>query len=199
MGRTTQALIQKDSTFTLSSTISNCDVALDFSSPAALSSLLDQCLESKKPVVIGTTGYGEKEKQMLENASKYIPLFYTSNFCLGIALLQEIVHTLSQKLGTLASIDIIEAHHAHKKDRPSGTALSLSEAAGSSATIHSIRAGDIAGEHTILFALEGERLELKHQVHSRDAFAKGALQAVQFLKSQPPGYYTMKELLYAAC
>lgn len=200
MGRTISALIQNDPQFSLSPDLANCDVALDFSAPEALADLVNGCLAFKKPVVIGTTGYRETEQKILEKASQQIPLFYAPNFSLGITLLQEILRELVEKIGSKTSIEIIEAHNQHKKDLPSGTALLLAQAAGRfSPPIHSIRAGDIIGDHTILLALEGERLELKHQAHSRDAFAQGALKAAQFLKNQIPGYYTMKDLLYASC
>ncbi len=92
------------------------------------------------------------------------------------------------------SIDIIEAHHNQKKDKPSGSALALARAMGKEVPIHSIRSGDIIGEHTVIFVGEGERIELKHQVFSRDAFAKGALKAAKFLAKKPPGLYSLKDL-----
>lgn len=200
MGLALSSMIQEDPAFSIGETVADCNVVLDFSAPSALGPLLNKCIQNKKPVVIGTTGYKEAEKALMQEASKQIPLFYTPNFSFGIALLREVVSMVAEKISPQVAIEIIEAHHQHKKDSPSGSALSLAEATGRShLPIHSIRLGDIVGDHTVIFGLEGERLELKHQAHSRMAFARGALRAAQFLKSQPPGYYTMKDLLYASC
>jgi 4-hydroxy-tetrahydrodipicolinate reductase len=200
MVQTIASLVQDDFNFALRDDLVACDVAVDFSVPAALPALLNACIKAQKPLVVGTTGYGDSENQLLQKASEHIPVFYTPNFSIGIALLQEMVRELAEKIEPQTSIEIVEAHRQHKKDCPSGTALLLAEATGrASVPIHSIRAGDIIGDHTVIFGFKGERLELKHQVHTRDVFARGALRAVQFLKSQPPGYYTMKDLLYASC
>lgn len=195
MGQAVTASIQKNSGFALSDTMPVCDVVIDFSSPAALPTLL----EAGKPLVIGTTGYGEAEMKMLQEAAKIIPIFHTSNFSLGIMHVREIVRELSEKTGSQAAIEIIEAHHSTKKDQPSGTALTLLEETGRNVPIHSIRAGDILGDHTVIFGFNGERIEVKHQVHSREPFALGALKAAQFIKTKPPGYYTMKDLYDASC
>jgi 4-hydroxy-tetrahydrodipicolinate reductase len=195
MGRVISGLIQKNSAFTLSDHLAACDVVIDFSSPAALPTLL----KAQKPLVIGTTGYGEEEKKMVQEASKLIPIFAAPNFSLGMMLLQQMVQELSERVDDDVSIEVVEAHHKDKKDKPSGSALALARETGRNVPIHSIRAGDIVGDHAVIFGFDGERLELKHQVHSREAFAKGALKAAQFLKSQLPGYYTMKDLSYASC
>ncbi len=200
MGRTLASMIEQESDFTQSEMLATSDVAIDFSSAAALPALLQGCLAAQKPLVVGTTGYSAPEQKLLQEASQQIPLFVAPNFSFGMALFQEVVQALSRKAGPDVSIEIVEAHHRLKKDRPSGTALALAQSIERpSIPIHSIRAGDIFGDHTVIFAFQGERIELKHQVHSRDSFAKGALRAARFLKAKPPGFYSMKELLYAAC
>jgi 4-hydroxy-tetrahydrodipicolinate reductase len=186
MGQAVQAVIQNNSAFTLSGSADECDVVIDFSSPSSLTELL----KMKKPLVIGTTGYGEEEKRRILEASKVLPIFMTPNFSLGMTLLRQMVQELAERVG--GEIEIVEAHNKNKKDKPSGSALLIEEELGKDVPIHSIRAGDIVGDHTVIFGLDGERLEIKHQVHSRAAFAHGALKAAQFIKSQPPG-------LYAAC
>jgi 4-hydroxy-tetrahydrodipicolinate reductase len=180
--------------------VSKSDIVIDFSSPSALELLLDTCLSQKKGMVIGTTGYHHKQFEWMQNSSLHIPIFYSSNFSFGMALFQEMLEMASSRLDSEVSIEIVETHHTLKKDKPSGTALTLaSKTKRPSVPIHSIRAGDIVGDHMVLIGLAGERIEMKHQAHSRLAFAKGALKAAEFVDSKPPGYYTMKDLLYASC
>lgn len=193
MGLAVQAVVQNNSAFTLSENSAECDVVIDFSSPSSLPELL----KMKKPLVIGTTGYGAEEKKLVQEASKLIPIFMTPNFSLGMTLLRQMVQGLAEKVD--GTIEIVEAHNQNKKDKPSGSALLIAEELDKNVPIHSIRSGDIVGDHTVIFGLDGERLEIKHQVHSRAAFAHGALKAAQFIKSQPPGFYTMKDLSYATC
>jgi 4-hydroxy-tetrahydrodipicolinate reductase len=170
----------------------NADVAIDFSSPKALDEHLSRAISSKKPLVIGTTGHATDAYSAMQAASQKIPILFSPNFSLGMAACLEAVALLAQKLG--GTIDIVEAHHAQKKDKPSGTALLLAQMAGNQVAIHSIRAGDIIGDHTVIFTCAGERIELKHQVISRDTFAQGALKAAKFLKTRPPGLYSLKDI-----
>lgn len=196
LGQSLVALIEKDPAFSLSTSVESADVAIDVSAPAGLKKILEACLEAQKPLVIGTTGYSEEEKKMIQDASGKIPLLYAPNFSFGMALLKEIVGQAAKRVGTEANIEILEAHRKGKKDRPSGSAVDLAEAMERpDLPIHSIRCGDTIGDHSVLFGLDGEELELKHRVHSRTAFAKGALRAALFLKSQRPGYYTLCHLL----
>lgn len=195
MGLAISREIQENTAYRLVDTFINCDVVIDFSSPAALPLLL----KMGKPLVIGTTGFNEAEKMSIQEAAKLLPIFVTPNFSVGMTLLRQLASELADKVGSEASIEIVEAHHELKKDKPSGSALGLAEEMKRDVPIHSIRAGDIIGDHTVVVALKGERLELKHQVHSRSAFAAGALKAAAFLKTQPAGYYTMKDLVYASC
>lgn len=197
MGQAIQNIAALDPALSLCQTLEQADVALDFSAPAALKNLLEKCAHHKKPVVIGTTGHAPESKADLLAASQHIPILFSPNFSLGVAVSLEAAKLIGQHLQGLCQIEIVEAHHQTKKDRPSGTALALAKAAGcENAPIHSIRAGDIVGEHTIYFVMGGERIELKHHAQSRDAFARGALLAAKFLKTKPPGFYTIKDMLH---
>jgi 4-hydroxy-tetrahydrodipicolinate reductase len=142
---------------------------------------------------LGTTGYAEKEKEMIQEASKQIPVLYSPNFSLGMAACMEAAVLLAKKFG--GDLEIVEIHRRGKKDKPSGTALEMKAQIGNTEIpIHSLRSGDVMGVHTLFLSSEGESIELKHQVHSRDAFARGALRAALFLIRQPPGLYSVKDL-----
>jgi 4-hydroxy-tetrahydrodipicolinate reductase len=198
MGRSLTAVIQTDPLTALHENLEAADVALDFSVPAALASLLKQCLDHGKPLVIGTTGHSPENIEAIQKAAEQIPIVFSSVFSLGMAVSIEAVRLISRHLQDLCQVEIIEAHHHTKKDKPSGSALALAKAVEkNNVPIHSIRAGDIVGDHTVLFAMAGERIELKHQVQSREAFARGAVIAAKFLKTQPPGLYSVKDIFYA--
>ena len=176
------------------------DVIIDASSPLACTTNLEHALTLHKPLVIGTTGHTPENLALIQQASQSIPLLLAPNFSLGMTMCLEAVSLLAKQLKNFCTIDILEAHHVHKKDIPSGTALALSQAIDSEnpPSIDSIREGDIMGEHTVSFSCEGETITLKHEAHSRKAFAGGALKAAQFLIHQNPGLYTMKDVLYVA-
>ncbi len=195
MGRTITALVENDTSLSLQNNLETADVAIDFSSHAALEALLGQCVQHKKPLVVGTTGHSAKNMQTLQEMSKQIPILFSPNFSLGMAVCLEAASQIAQRLKGLCQIEIIEAHHHTKKDKPSGAALKLAHAVGGQEiAIHSIRAGDIIGDHTVVFVMNGERIELKHQAQSREVFARGALLAAKFLKTKPPGLYSIKDL-----
>lgn len=164
----------------------DCDVLIDVSSHKALL----ENLFINKPMVIGTTGH--LNLAPIEEASKNLPIFYASNFSLGAAILNHLAAFIAKHFPS--DIDLIEMHHTEKKDAPSGTALHLIKNL-SNAKIHSIRSGNIIGEHTLIFNNADERLTISHQVHSREAFARGALAAAHFLVGKPPGLYGMDHLL----
>lgn len=185
MGSRVISLAQADADFTVEEDFERTDVVIDFSSKENLSKVLSL----QKPLVIGTTGHASTQE--MEIAAKNIPILFSPNFSLGMMAMLEAAALLAKKG---FSIEIIEAHHDQKKDKPSGSALALAKAMGKEVPIHSIRSGDIIGDHTVLFVGEGERIELKHQVFSRDAFAKGALKAAKFLAKKPPGLYSLKDL-----
>ncbi len=195
------------------------DMVIDFTTPQSTLSHISICQKKKVPIVIGTTGFKKEEIKKIEEISKEIPIFISPNMSLGANLLFKLTEETSKRLGSEFQAEIVEMHHKRKKDAPSGTALRLGEiiaqARGMSlenvATwgrkgmtgerrdeeigIHSIRAGEIVGEHMVIFAGPFERLELIHRANSREAFAYGALAAGLFLKEKPPGLYTMEDLL----
>jgi 4-hydroxy-tetrahydrodipicolinate reductase len=162
-----------------------CDVLIDVSSPTALL----ENLSAHKPMVIGTTGH--LDFSPIEQAAQHLPIFYSPNFSLGIALLRKISLDVARHFP--GDINLIESHHAQKKDAPSGTALQLARIAPN-IHIHSIRSGKILGEPTLIFNNAEEKLTLSHEVHSREAYARGALAAARFLIGKPPGLYGMDNL-----
>lgn len=164
-----------------------CDVLIDFSSCHALS----ENLSARKPIVIGTTGH--PSFTLIEETAKHLPIFYSANFSLGAALLNETAKWIAKYFS--GDIDLIETHHVHKKDAPSGTALEIAKNLPN-AKIHSIRSGRIVGEHTVIFNNPEEKITISHQAHNREAFAKGALAAAHFLKGKPPGLYGMEHLFF---
>jgi 4-hydroxy-tetrahydrodipicolinate reductase len=176
------------------------DVAIDFSLPDGFDPVLALCVARGRPLVSGTTGLGPAQRQALAAAGERIPLLWASNFSVGVAVLDELVERAARALPGW-DCDIVESHHVHKKDAPSGTALTLGESAGRAGAAPryaSLRAGDIVGEHLVQFAGQGERVELVHRATSRDIFARGALQAATALAQRPPGLHTMRGLLFGA-
>jgi 4-hydroxy-tetrahydrodipicolinate reductase len=173
------------------------DVAIDFSLPDAFDAVLALCVARKTGFVSGTTGLSDAQGAALQDAAQAIPVLWASNFSLGVAVLADAVARAARALPGW-DCDIVEAHHAGKRDAPSGTALSLGDAVaagGASPRYASLRAGDIVGEHTVQFSGAGERLEFIHRATSRDVFAHGALQAARWLAGRAPGQYRMADLL----
>ena len=195
------------------------DVLVDFTAPSALEANLAAACEAGTPIVVGTTGLGQAHHDLIDNAAARIAVLQTSTTSLGITLLARLVADAAARLGPDWDIEIVEAHHRHKVDAPSGTALLLGDAAaeGRGATLtdlkvvdragltgarsegtigfSSIRGGSIAGDHQVIFAGPGERLELIHRAESREMFARGAVRAAMWLADQPAGRYTMPEVL----
>lgn len=173
------------------------DVAIDFSLPEAFDGVLALCLERGTPLVSGTTGLSEAQRRALDEASSRIPVLWASNFSLGVAVLADLVERAARMLEGW-DCDIVESHHVHKKDAPSGTALTLgerAEAGGARPRYASLRAGDIVGEHTVQLTAAGERIELVHRATNRDVFARGALHVASRIVGRPPGRYAVKDLL----
>lgn len=173
------------------------DVAVDFSLPAAFDAILGLCRRRGRALVSGTTGLSGLQQERMAEAAADIPMLWSSNFSLGVALLHELVERAARGLPGW-DCDIIEAHHVHKQDAPSGTALTLGAAAGAAgagARYASIRAGDVVGEHSVLFTGAGERIELVHRATSRDIFARGALYAARAIAGRPPGLLQLRDLL----
>ncbi len=195
------------------------DVLIDFSVPAALSAHLDACVAAGKPVVIGTTGLEPEHHALIDAASRAIPVLQTGNTSLGVNLLAALVEDAARRLGDDWDIEIVEMHHRHKVDAPSGTALLLGEAAARGRNMiladHSergrdgitgarargaigfaaLRGGSVAGDHQVILATEGERIEIGHRAENRTIFARGAVKAAQWLQGQPAGRYDMKGVL----
>ncbi|MFC0677895.1 4-hydroxy-tetrahydrodipicolinate reductase [Lysobacter korlensis] len=173
------------------------DVGIDFSLPQGFDPILALCLERGAAFVSGTTGLGENQRDALDVAARSIPVLSASNFSLGVAVLGELVERAAAMLRGW-DCDIVESHHVHKQDAPSGTALTLGEFAalgGAEPRYASLRAGDIVGEHTVQFATAGERIELIHRATNRDIFARGALHAAVQLSSRAPGLYRLRDLI----
>jgi 4-hydroxy-tetrahydrodipicolinate reductase len=173
------------------------DVAVDFSQPEAFDAVLALCVARKAGFVSGTTGLSDTQRAALAEAAAAIPVLWAPNFSLGVAVLADAVARAAHALQGW-DCDVVEAHHAGKRDAPSGTALALGEAAaggGATPRYASLRAGDIVGEHTVQFAGAGERVEFIHRAASRDVFARGALHAARWLAGRPPGQYRMADLL----
>ncbi|KYO67843.1 4-hydroxy-tetrahydrodipicolinate reductase [Thermovenabulum gondwanense] len=191
------------------------NVILDFSHPTSIENLCRYAKEYGISLVIGTTGLEEKHYEMLKETSKLVPVFISSNMSLGVFLLVNLVKKAVEVLDDY-DIEIIERHHNQKIDAPSGTALMIADAIKelkkdceyvfsrvekrrkrdkNEIGIHSIRAGNLVGEHRVLIAGEDETIELAHTVTSRKVLARGALKAVKFVVGNTPGYYTMKDLV----
>ena len=194
------------------------DALIDFSLPAGTLALIGPCRELGIPLVVGTTGFTAEQKAILEAASDCIPILISPNLSRAVNLLMKLASEAAAALGPEADIEIIERHHHFKKDAPSGTALRIAEIVGQAIGsgpnqyrhgregvtgdrprgeigLHALRAGDNPGEHTVVFGLKGECLELSHRALNRDGFALGALDAARFLVGKPARVYTMKDLL----
>lgn len=174
------------------------DVAIDFSLPEGFDPMLALCQTRGRALVSGTTGLSDAQRVALEEAAARIPVLWQANFSVGVAVLDELVERAAAALPGW-DCDIVESHHVHKRDAPSGTALALGESAGRGGAIPryaSLRAGDIVGEHLVQFTGTGERIELVHRAGDRDIFAQGALVAAVRLAGRPPGRYGLRQLLF---
>jgi len=195
------------------------DVLIDFSAPGALLINLDAAVSAGTPIVIGTTGLGAEHLVAIDGAARSIPVLYSANMSLGVNLLAHLVREAAAKLGEEWDIEIVEMHHRHKIDAPSGTALLLGQAAAEGRNVDlaqvsergrdgvgeartpghigfaSLRGGSVSGDHQVIFAAEGERLELGHRAESRAIFAQGAVKAALWLQGKPAGRYTMANVL----
>lgn len=194
------------------------DVLIDFSFPSSSARHALLAAELKKPIVFGTTGLNKEEKKSLKKASARTAVLWSPNMSLGVNILDVTVGRIAKALANY-DIEIIETHHAHKIDAPSGTAMRLAETAAAARGVrldnsavygrrgnvgermpgqigvHAVRAGDVVGDHTVIFATEGERLELTHRASSRECFALGALRAALWIAKRPPGFYDVRDVL----
>ncbi|MBU1727268.1 MAG: 4-hydroxy-tetrahydrodipicolinate reductase [Candidatus Omnitrophica bacterium] len=175
------------------------DVFIDFTAAEASESNIDYAAKYRKALVLGTTGLSDVQLRKVEEVSKVVPVVFSPNMSVGVNVLFSILPEIARKLGPDYNVEIVEAHHHSKKDAPSGTAKKLvsilEEATGKKIPAHSIRLGDIVGDHTIVFCGNSERIEIKHQAHSRDLFALGALKAAKWVFGKPPGLYSMQDVL----
>ncbi|MDY0232901.1 MAG: 4-hydroxy-tetrahydrodipicolinate reductase [Sulfurimonas sp.] len=195
-----------------------CDIVIDFSLPDACEVLLEAAIETPTPLVIGTTGLSMHQLNLLKQASENMPVLYATNMSLGVALLNKLVYQASAALEGF-DIEIVEMHHKHKKDAPSGTALTLGESAASARgldldkvrisgrdgnigerskdeiSVMALRGGDIVGRHTVGFYNDGEFIELNHTATSRNTFSKGAIRAASWLVGKKPGLYSISDCL----
>ncbi|MBU4457728.1 MAG: 4-hydroxy-tetrahydrodipicolinate reductase [Candidatus Omnitrophica bacterium] len=178
---------------------SDCDVVIEFTTPEATMKHLEIAQSNNVAIVIGTTALVSSDIDKIKTVSKKIPIVFSPNMSIGANLLFRITEDASRSLGEDYEVKILEVHHTKKKDAPSGTAKRLGEAVskvrGKTPPIKSIREGDIAGDHSVIFTGKYETIELKHSAHSRDVFAKGALLAAKFLKGKKPGLYTMQDVI----
>jgi 4-hydroxy-tetrahydrodipicolinate reductase len=205
-------------TNSMSELLKNCDIVIDFSAPKATEELLEEALKNPKPLVIATTGFTAHQQNLLTEASKEMAVLYSSNMSVGIALLKQLVEKVSATLEDF-DIEIVEQHHKHKVDAPSGTALTLGEFAAKGRgldldsvrvsgrdgqigartkdeiAVMALRGGDIVGRHTVGFYNDGEFLELNHTATSRDTFSKGAIRASKWLVNQDKGLYSINDCL----
>ena len=176
------------------------DVFVDFTSPEGVEANLDYVARYKKAYVLGTTGLSEAQVKKVEEISRVVPVVFSPNMSIGVNVLFAVLPELAKKLGPDYNIEIVEAHHKAKKDAPSGTAKKmvhvLNETTGKEIPAHSVRLGDIVGDHTVIFCGNSERIEVKHQAHTRDLFAVGAIKAAKWIAGKPAGLYTMQDVLF---
>lgn len=198
--------------------LAGSDVIVDFSSHAATRAILELAVARKKPVVLGTTGHSAAEKKELLALAGRVPCVWAGNFSVGVNVLFGLTRRAAAILGAEYDTEVVEMHHRFKKDAPSGTAARLLEiileerrlSAGalrhgrsgitgertpSEVGVHALRGGDVVGDHTVMFAALGERLELTHKASDRGIFARGALRAAQWVVTQAPGVYDMQDVL----
>lgn len=195
------------------------NVVVDFSLPKATENNINRCVEAGVPLVIGTTGLAEEQEQALRDAAERIPIVYAANFSVGVTLLHKLAGIAAGALGEGWEAELVELHHRHKRDAPSGTALRIGQAVAAATGrsfsdvavtdrssrsgarrpdeigIYGMRGGDSVGEHTLMFFGDGERIELVHRAGDRAIFARGALRAARWAAGQEPGLYDMFDVL----
>jgi len=190
---------------------SKIDVLIDFSTIDASLKNMALCKQSKTPIILGVTGYSEEHKQVIADTAKDTPVVFAPNMSVGVNLAFHVLDLVTKVIGDDNDIEIIEGHHRHKVDAPSGTAVKMGEVVatalgrtledcaiyGRDKTIgfSTIRAGSIVGDHTVMFANEGERFEITHKAENRMTFANGAVRAAKWIDSKPAGLYDMQDVL----
>jgi 4-hydroxy-tetrahydrodipicolinate reductase len=199
--------------------LENADVVIDFTNASASLSHLQSTVDAGKAMVIGSTGFSAEQMEQARELATKVPCVLAPNMSVGVNVLFKVVADLTKLLGDRFDVEIVETHHRLKKDAPSGTAMKLAQVVAETLTydfdqagvfarhgligerkkqeigVQTLRGGDIVGEHTVLFAGLGERIEVTHRAHSRDNFARGAVQAALWVVQQPPGLYDMQHVL----
>ena len=203
----------------LQSVINDIDVLVDFSLPDATEQNMQVCAANNVAMVIGTTGFNEQQEQVLATASEQVAIVYAGNYSTGVNLSLKLLGMAAKAFGTDADVEVIEAHHKHKIDAPSGTAYMMAEAVAEARGqnlkdvaiygregqtgareagtigIHAIRGGEIIGDHTVMFIADGEVVEITHRARARMTFAAGAIRAATWIVQQPTGQYNMQDVL----
>ena len=206
-------------TASLEESMAACDVSIDFTTPESSMHTLRNAVKNQKALVVGTTGFSAVQKQEIKQAEEKIRCVLAPNMSIGVNVLFKTVQQVAKILGDAYDVEIVEAHHKFKKDAPSGTAVRLSEVVADALDrdlekdgvygrkglsegrgpkeigIHTLRAGDIVGEHRVLFGGMGETLEVAHRAQSRETFARGSITAAKWIINQPPGLYNMQDVL----
>jgi 4-hydroxy-tetrahydrodipicolinate reductase len=182
--------------------IKEADVLIEFTTPEATLAHLKDCLQYRRAMVIGTTGLNTSQLDQIKTAAKEIPIVYSPNMSVGVNVFFRLVKEAARSLPKDSTVKIVEAHHIHKKDAPSGTAKQLAqiikEAKGEEVKdIQSIREGEIVGDHRVFFESAFDTIELRHSAKSRSIFAQGALVAAKWLADQKPGFYNMEDVLFS--
>ena len=188
----------------LDALVSQADVVIDFSLPHGTMQVLDAVLRHGKPLVCGVSGLDDEQMARIDAAAARLPLVYDRNMSLGVAVLTRAVGEAAASLGRDFEVEISEVHHMHKKDAPSGTALKLGEAVAAArgergtgaVEFHSVRRGEVPGDHDVVMRSATERLTFAHSVTTRQVFADGAIRAAAWVVSQPPGRYRMSDVLF---
>ena len=203
----------------LASVIEAGDVVIEFSSHDATPAVAALCAQHRKALVIGTTGHSSQEERAIRAVQTVVPMVWTANYSTGVNTLFWLTRKAAEILGPAFDLEVVEMHHRMKKDAPSGTANTLAqilaevrgqqlaevlrcgrkgitgERTAAEIGMHSLRGGDVVGDHTVMFAAQGERLELTHKASSREILANGALRAAEWITRQKPGIYTMQDVL----
>jgi 4-hydroxy-tetrahydrodipicolinate reductase len=199
--------------------LSRCDAVIDFTHAPVTAAVAEACADAGKPLVIGTTGHDDAQRAAIAACAKRIPIVFAPNFSVGVNTLFWLTRKATEILGTAFDLEVVEMHHRLKKDSPSGTARRLAEILAevreldyakdvrhgregmvgertkTEIGMHAVRGGDVVGDHTVIYANTGERLELTHKASSRDTFANGALRAAKWAAEKPPGLYDMQDVL----
>lgn len=203
----------------LQAVLPGVDALIDFTLPEPASAHVAACADAGVPLVLGTTGFDAEQSQGVATAARRIPLVHAANYSVGVTLSLRLMATAARALGEDYDVEIVEAHHRHKVDAPSGTALRMGEAVAAARDtdlgacavhgrqghtgerdrgtigLHAVRGGDVVGDHTVLFLGQGERLELSHRASSRMTFARGAVRSALWVREQSPGLYDMEDVL----